>query len=384
MHTRSSLIPRLIPILSALSLSALTRPSHADVVVQVPVDALLNGRPVSTLTGGVVVPWSVGLDNTDGFITTAANTFLKQNGPALPDDGTFPADSGRPEIDLHFSNAADANAPQARIVTGVANFEIAVPHAQYSKVYLIVASSIGDSPLTLTLAYADATSTPLSFTLPDWGTGKPLPTTPPIFFNLIAGLHKWNQQDMSTDTPTHAITGVELSPDITKQLSSIRVEKTSAPQTLAFWGATGVASSAPDAGNGGGGGGCGGGGGGGAGGDGSATAGSGGSAASGAGGAGAGGGGGALVGAGGDAPGGAFATPPAGGAPSIGGSGGAINGSAGASALGAQADSSSGSCAFQARSRHRDTHGLIWLLAALCFAPARRARLPERHARQRR
>jgi hypothetical protein len=368
MHTRSSMIPRLIPILSALSLIAVTRPSKADVVVQVPVDALLDSRPVSTLTGGVVVPWSVGLDDTDGFITTAANTFLKQPGPALPDDGTFPADSGRPEIVLHFSNAADAKTPQARIVTGTSNFEITVPHAQYSKMYLLVASSIGDSPLTLTLTYADMTSTPLSFTLPDWGTGQPLPTNPPIFFNLISGLHKWNQQDMSIDTPSHAITGVELSPDVAKQLSSIRVEKTSAPQTLAFWGATGIATSAPDVGNGGasGGGGMSGG---------AATAGSGGSAASGAS---AGGSGGSSASAGSDALGGAFATPPAGGAPNIGGLGGATNGSAGASVVGAPADNSSGSCAFQARSRGLDARTLAWLLA-LGFVPAaRRARRRER------
>ncbi|HEY1536552.1 MAG TPA: hypothetical protein VGF76_21170, partial [Polyangiaceae bacterium] len=357
MHPRSSMIPRLIPILSALALSALARQSKADVVVQIPVDALLNARPVSTLTGGVVVPWSVGLDNTDGFITTAANTFLKQPGPALPDDGSFPADSGRPEIVLHFSNAADAKAPQARIVTGTGNFEIAVPHASYSKVYLLVASSIGDSPLTLTLGYTDATSTPLSFTLPDWGTGKPLPANPPIFFNLIAGLHKWNQQDMSIDTPSHAITGVELSPDAAKQLTSIRLEKTSAPQTLAFWGATGIASSAPDLGNGGmSGGGMSGGGGAAAAGSGGATAGSAGSTTSGA-------SAGSSASAGSDALGGAFAAPPAGGAPSVGGVGGATNGAAGAVMAGARADNSSGSCAFQARSRQPDARGLVWLLA---------------------
>jgi hypothetical protein len=379
MHPRSP-IPRLIPILSALALSALARQSKADVVVQVPVDALLNARPVSTLTGGVVVPWSVGLDNTDGFITTAANTFLKQPGPALPDDGSFPADSGRPEIVLHFSNAADAKAPQARIVTGTGNFEIAVPHASYSKLYLLVASSIGDSPLTLTLSYADATSTPLSFTLPDWGTGKPLPTNPPIFFNLIAGLHKWNQQDMSVDTPSHAITGVELSPDAAKQLSSIRLEKTSAPQTLAFWGATGIAISAPDLGNGGmSGGGMSGNGGGATAGSGGATAGSGGSTSSGAS---AGGSAGSSASAGSDALGGAFATPPAGGAPSGGGAGGATNGGAGAVVAGAPADNSSGSCAFQARSRQPDARGLVWLLA-LCFVPARRAaRRAQQHRRR--
>jgi hypothetical protein len=371
MHTRSSLIPRLAPILSALALSALARTSRADVVVQVPVETLLNTRPVSTLTGGVVVPWSVGLDNSDGFITTAANTFLKQPGPALPDDGIFPASSGRPEITLHFSNAADAKAPQARVVTGTGSFEIAVPHATYSKMYLIVASSIGDSQLALTLGYADASSTPLSLTLPDWGTGKPLPTNPAIFFNLISGLHKWNQQDMSVDTPTHAITGIELSPDVTKQLSSIKLEKLSAPQTLAFWGATGVATSAPAAGSGGTGGG---------GGEaGATTAGSGGDPASGgnaatggnpASGASAGGSSGALASAGSDTLGGASGAP-SGGAANLAGASGATNGSAGASVVTPPNDSSSGACSFQVRRPDLDQRGLGWLLA-LCFVAARR------------
>lgn len=364
MHTRSSLIPRLIPILTTLSLSALARPSQAEVVVQVPVDALLNARPVSTLTGGVVVPWSVGLDNTDGFITAAANTFLEQPGPALPDDGTFPADSGRPEIALHFSNVAGVKAPQARIVTGTGNFEIAVPPAKYSKVYLIVASSYGDATLALTLNYADTSSTPLSLTLPDWGTGKPLPTNPPIFFNLISGLHKWNQQDMSVDTPSHAITGVLLSPDVSKSLSSIRLEKTSAAQTLAFWGATGIATSAPDVGSGGAGGSGGVSGGG-------TTAGSGGDAASGASAGGASAGGGSPASAGSDALGGASGAP-IGGAANVGGIGGGTTGNAGANVVTAPASNeSSGTCSFQARSRHLDERGLGWLFS-LCAVAARR------------
>ena len=367
MRTRSLTIPRLAPILTALLMSTFARESRADVVVQLPVDGLLTGRPVSTLSGGVVVPWNVGLDNGDAFITTAANTFLKQAGPALPDDGSFRAASGRPEIVLHFSNAADAKALQARIVTGTGYFEIPVPPASYSKVYLIVASSYGDATLALTLNYADATNSPLNITLPDWGTGKPLPTNPPIFFNLISGLHKWNQQNMSVDTPTHAITGVELSPDVTKKLSSIRLEKTSAAQTLAFWGATGVATSAPDAGSGGASGS------GGMGGNGGAAAGSGGGVASGGS---SGGSSGATASAGSDAQGGAPGSPAVAGASSVAGApaiAGASSSSAGATGVSVPSDNSSGSCALQG-GRQLDARGLVWLLALGIAGARRRAR----------
>ena len=151
--------------------------------MQLPVDALLNARTVSTLTGGVVVPWTVGVDTDDGFMTMAAATHLGEAGPALPDDARFPADAHHPDIVLHFSNAAAADAPQARVVTGAATFQATLAPGAYATVFLILTSSYGDSPLTVTFTYADASTTTSSFTLPDWGTGNPLPTTPPIFFN---------------------------------------------------------------------------------------------------------------------------------------------------------------------------------------------------------
>ena len=47
-------------ILTAAAAAALAfaRIASADTIVQVPIDALLNARPVSTLTGGVIVTWS--------------------------------------------------------------------------------------------------------------------------------------------------------------------------------------------------------------------------------------------------------------------------------------------------------------------------------------
>jgi hypothetical protein len=53
---------------------------------------------------------------------------------------------------------------------------------------------------------------------------------------------------MSVDTPTHTIAGVELSPTADKVLTRVEVNKTSAAQTLTFWGATGVVTGSVDSG----------------------------------------------------------------------------------------------------------------------------------------
>jgi len=149
---------------------------------------------------------------------------------------------------LHFANTAPAQGAQAHGLAGVGAFDIDVPHATYSGLFLAILSSYGDCPLTFTLQYTDATSSEVQLTLPDWGTGKPLPTNPPVFFNLIAGLHKWNRDNASVDTPSHSLTGLRLDPAADKQLSRVHVSKTSATPYLVFFGATGVATSAVDAG----------------------------------------------------------------------------------------------------------------------------------------
>src|SRR6185295_6521126 len=117
-----------------------------------------------------------------------------------------------PEVVLHFSNAAPAKSPQAHLQTAMGSFSVPVPAAGYSKVLLFLTASYGDAALAVEMRYSDASTTATTFTLPDWGTGKALPTSPPIFFNLIAGLHKWNEAGASLDTPSHTITGVVLTP----------------------------------------------------------------------------------------------------------------------------------------------------------------------------
>jgi MYXO-CTERM domain-containing protein len=248
----SSLSPRslglrVFPILPTLpilvTLLGLAGPARAEQVVQVPMDGVLDGRSVSTLTGGVVVSWTDGIDLDDAFMTNAAALSLHQTGPGMPDDGVFAANADHPEVRLHVSNAAPAASPQSHALSALGSFDFSVPPAAYSKVFLFMASAFGDAPLSITLTYADQPTAVVTLTLPDWGTGKPLPTTPPIFFTLITGLHKWTKAGQSVDTPSHGITAVLLTPASNRTLMSVRIAKTTAAPRLTFFGATGVATS---------------------------------------------------------------------------------------------------------------------------------------------
>jgi hypothetical protein len=227
-----------------------TRLARADIVVQIPIDPLLNGRPVTTFTDGKVIPWTAGqgLDAMDGLVTSAVEKALGQTGVALPDDGTFALDANHPEAVLHFSNDALATSRQSYFLNGPGDFQFAVPQATYSRLFLYMTSSYGASPLTITTTYAGGQPSTTSFMLPDWGTGEALPTNPPIFFNLIAGMHKWTPEDQQVDSPVHTITGVVISPDSNRTLTSVQVHSSATMQHLIFWGATGLATNPIDAG----------------------------------------------------------------------------------------------------------------------------------------
>jgi MYXO-CTERM domain-containing protein len=219
--------------------------------IQIPVDALLTARSVTTLTGGALVAWTVGVDEGgtgDGFLTAAASKFHKDPPAvkALPDDGRFPADNRHPEVVLHFSNDADPASQQTRPVKGAGEFSFPTPAAQYEKLFLIFTSGEGASALTFTLTYADGTTDVVNQSLPDYYI--PIPLTDPVFFNLALDLAKWRQQSTVADAAHHFVDGVEIHPAASKVLTGVKVAKTAAG-FLVFWGATGIATSSIDGGS---------------------------------------------------------------------------------------------------------------------------------------
>jgi MYXO-CTERM domain-containing protein len=228
----------------------------AQYVVQIPVDSVLDGRSVSTLTGGAVVPWVAGQGvYNDGccgaYATAAVKAKLAPNaaGQGLPDDGLFPATATLPAFQLHFSNAAPATSPQTHQVhqtTGPQSFQFAVPAATYSTLYLILTASEGTANFTVTLWYSGgAPSAMTNIMLPDSGIG--VQTGGSAHFYLITTTGKWSTTDMDVEPTAHTIEGIQVTPSPSAMLTGVQITKTNAAH-LVFWGATGIATTPVDAG----------------------------------------------------------------------------------------------------------------------------------------
>jgi hypothetical protein len=239
-------IPRVLASMTvAIMLVALSgRAARADTVVQVPLPGLLDGRSVTTLTGGKLVVWTVPTDGGGGqnaFATAAVA--LSKGAPvanALPDDGRFPANDRHPDVVLNFSNDADPASPQTHFVKVNTTFTFAMPPATYSKLFVFFSGAAGGTPLKLTLTYGDATTELKTITIPDYYAD--VPATDPVIFNLAPDLAKWSKNTTIAEANHHHITGAELDP-MAKTLTSVLVDRPGNGY-LVFWGATGVATTA--------------------------------------------------------------------------------------------------------------------------------------------
>ena len=136
----------LIRALWALVMTALlpTSAFAGEEVIQFDVSRILNARPVTTLAGQRLVPWTKGMDGggkADGFMTQAAAQYNHDDcSHALPDDGKFAADRTHPPVQLHFNNI-DSNSYQARAVEGEGVFEFAIPQKSYRSLLLFLTSA---------------------------------------------------------------------------------------------------------------------------------------------------------------------------------------------------------------------------------------------------
>src|SRR6185503_2366671 len=174
----------------------------ADTVVQIPLTGVLDGRSVTTLTGGQIVVFSLSIDGGGGDLgtgglqngfATKAVAMMKSPGNvanSLPDDGRFPADTRHPEVVLHYANDADATAPQNHIVKPTGGmFTFPVPAATYSKLFLFFHGANGGTTVTITLHYADATTDVTTAKIPDFFSD---PSDAKVFV-LAANLAKWSK-----------------------------------------------------------------------------------------------------------------------------------------------------------------------------------------------
>jgi hypothetical protein len=233
--------------------------ANAQYVVQIPVDSILNGRAVTTLTGGTVVTFGnkqgIYSGGQTGYATAAVQMMLAptSKGVGLPDDGLFPATGNLPPFQLHFSNAAPATSPQTRqlpasATAGAQTFQFPVPPATYTALYLILASGDGSASFTVTLSYAGVVpSTMTTITsLPDSGSGVVM-GGPPHFY-VVTNTGKWDTTNKDLEPTNHTIEGVEITPSPAPAvLTGVTITKTNGA-ILVFWGATGIATTPVDGG----------------------------------------------------------------------------------------------------------------------------------------
>jgi hypothetical protein len=233
--------------------------ANAQYVVQIPVDSILDGRAVTTLTGGTVVTFGnkqgIYSGGQTGYATAAVQMMLAptSKGVGLPDDGFFPATGNLPPFQLHFSNAAPAASPQTRqlpasATAGAQTFQFPVPPATYTALYLILASGDGSASFTVTLSYAGGVpSTTTTITnLPDSGAG--VMTGGPPHFYIVTNTGKWDTTNKDLEPTNHTIEGVEIAPSPAPAvLTGVTITKTNGA-ILVFWGATGIATTPVDGG----------------------------------------------------------------------------------------------------------------------------------------
>ena len=235
-----ALIALLIPCLANAAVR-LPQLAPAETIVQVDVRALLNARPVTTLTAGKLVTWTTGVDGGgkgNGYLTMAAALAVGDKDPkALPDNPLIPASGSRPEMLLHYSND-DAAGNQACVVVVDKELVILTPTKKYRQMFLAWTSAEGGSQVEIALVYADGTSETRTVTIPDYFTD--IPANKPAFCYVVRDLAKWGPTNKMRELNHHNIHALDVAPDASRELASIKITKKPGRSHLLFWAATGV------------------------------------------------------------------------------------------------------------------------------------------------
>lgn len=214
--------------------------AFSDDTIQIPVKSILTTRSVTTLTGGKLFTWKMGIDgggSGNGYLTMAASLFKGDINPkALPNNGVFPANTRHPHVVLNYNND-DSSTNQTKSLLGSSQMTVPIPPAIYKNVHLFFTSSEGASTLKFFLNYGDIIDSQ-TISLPDYF--NVIATSIPNMYNLALDLAKWNKQNVMSEPSHHYIDGVILTPRTDKNLQSIRIAKATAGTYVVFWGATGI------------------------------------------------------------------------------------------------------------------------------------------------
>lgn len=238
-------------LIAAVVFASLGAPSLTAQVVQVDVTSLFNADVIVNNGNGLDATQS-SIDRGDApinnyaFPTQSVAGALCGAPSGLPDDGAFAANAFHPAVQLAYDNGNDGN-NAFRLPDSAGTFTIDIPDGQYEQVHLFATTGNGDSLLTVTLNYSDLTTSQANVTVPDWFGG---------FADSASTYHLISERDRvqpgsgpgvafeCPDTDVFDIFGFRLSPDPTKTLQSVRVDRTDTDGILNFFGATAVAAPA--------------------------------------------------------------------------------------------------------------------------------------------
>jgi hypothetical protein len=187
------------------------------------------------------VPWDLGIDGplpgADGYATDAAAKFIGGNYvKALPDNGVFAATAEHPEIVLNYKNSDHTSPQMARIPTN-GSITIPVPMGRYKGFYTHLHSAEGQSPIEITMNYADGSKDVRNTTVIDYGNRL----NGNLDWSYVAvDLAKWNRNMTVQEAANHWLYTYNSKPNGTKDMVSVIIRSVNG-KTLVFWGATGVA-----------------------------------------------------------------------------------------------------------------------------------------------
>jgi hypothetical protein len=226
--------------------------SSATAQVQFDVSSVFNADVIVNNGNGLDATQSPvdrgdGPQNNFAFPTQSVATALCTTGAGLPDNGSFAQDAFHPFVQLAYSNTNDGSNAR-RIADATGTFSFNVPTNMYSELHLFATTGNGDSDLTVTLTYTDATTSQATITVPDWFGGFASTVDRYHLVDNLDRIQPGNGPGVAFDcqnSDAFGIFGFRILPNPAKALQSVTITRTDSTGILNFFGATGVVAPAP-------------------------------------------------------------------------------------------------------------------------------------------
>ena len=207
--------------------------------IQVPLGSIFNVDTVAnSATNGQSYPPLVSMDGSGyDFLTESVAEANFDDGAGLPSDGYFPSDADHPNAQLAFNdsgtgpNSVILNAPPSPVLS--VTFPLTATPLGALQLYLT--STEGQSSVTVTLNYSDGSSTPASFTVPDWFNSSQ--AVSPVFV-VQSGLSRFSMLGGDDFREGAALYGASVVVNSAKALASVTVGTTASGGRLVLYGAT--------------------------------------------------------------------------------------------------------------------------------------------------